>query len=130
MEKRTLYALLAMVALGAIAFAVLRSPEKGQRKGPPPRPVAAIKASEVGKRELTNGQNEKTVLERTGASEWRVRSPGDWKADLQGVKQVLDGLEKLSFADVASENVDKQAELGVAGGQGARIVAKNGGGAT
>ena len=30
----------AVVALGAIAFAVLRSPEKGQRKGPPPRPVA------------------------------------------------------------------------------------------
>ena len=40
MEKRTLYALVAVVALGAIAFAVMRAPEKGQRKGPPPRPVA------------------------------------------------------------------------------------------
>lgn len=130
MEKRTLYALLAVVALGAIAFAVLRSPEKGQRKGPPPRPIAEIKAADVGKLELTNDKNEKTVLDKTGASEWRVKSPGDWKADQQGVKQVLDGLEKLTFADVASQNVDKQAELGVADGKGARIVVKNGGGAT
>ena len=130
MEKRTLYALLAVVALGVIAFAVMRAPEKGQRKGPPPRPVAEIKAADIGKLELTNDKNEKTVLEKTGASEWRVKSPGDWKADQQGVKQVLDGLEKLSFADVASENVDKQAELGVADGKGARIVAKNGDGAT
>jgi hypothetical protein len=130
MEKRTLYALVAVVALGAIAFAVLRAPEKGQRKGPPPRPVATIKASDVAKLELTNDKNEKTVLEKTGASEWRVKSPGDWKADQQGVKQVLDGLEKLSFADVASENVEKEAELGVADGKGPRIVAKNGGGAT
>src|SRR4051812_30751727 len=130
MEKRTLYALLAVVGLGAIAFAVMRSPEKGQRKGPPPRPVAALKASDVGKLELTNDKNEKTVLEKTGASEWRVKSPGDWKADQQGVKQVLDGLEKLTFADVASENVEKQGELGVADGKGARVVAKKGDGTT
>ncbi|MGZ3426106.1 MAG: DUF4340 domain-containing protein [Polyangia bacterium] len=127
MEKRTLYALLAVVALGAIAFAVLRSPEKGQRKGPPPRPLAAIKASDVSKLELTNDKNEKTELERVSASEWRVKSPGDWKADQQGVKQVLDGLEKLTFADVASENVDKQEELGVADGKGTRVVARTGG---
>ncbi len=130
MEKRTLYALIAVIALGAIAFAVLRSPEKGQRKGPPPRPVAEIKSADVAKLELTNDKQEKTVLERTGASEWRVKSPGDWKADQQGVKQVLDGLEKLSFADIASENADKQAELGVADGKGARLVAKNGSGTT
>src|SRR5262249_2743553 len=122
MEKRTLYALLGLVALGGIALAVMRSPEKGQRKGPPPRPVAELKATDIGKLELTNDKNEKTALERTGASEWRIKSPGDWKADQQGVKQVLDGLEKLTFADVASENADKQAELGVADGKGARIV--------
>ena len=43
---------------------------------------------------------------------------------------MLDGLEKLTFADVASQNAEKQAELGVADGKGPRIVAKNGGGAT
>jgi len=130
MEKRTLYALMAVIALGGIAFAVLHAPEKGERQGPPPRPVAEIKAADVARLELTNDKNEKTVLEKAGASEWRVKEPGDWKADQQGVKQVLDGLEKLTFADVASENVDKQAELGVADGKGAHVVAKNGGGKT
>jgi hypothetical protein len=131
MEKRTLVALVAVLALVAIAFAVLRSPEKGQRKGPAPRPVAVIKATDVAKLELTNDKNEKTVLERNGAGGvWRVKEPGDYKADQQGIKQVLDGLEKLSFADVASQNVDKQTELGVADGKGARIVAKSGSGAT
>jgi hypothetical protein len=127
MEKRTLYALVAVIALAAIAFAVLRAPEKGQRKGPPPRPIATIKASDVSKLELTNDKNEKTLLERVSATDWRVKSPGDWKADQQGVKQVLDGLEKLTFGDVASENVEKQVELGVADGKGARIVARTGG---
>lgn len=130
MEKRTLYALIAVIALGGIAFAVLRSPEKGQRQGPPPRPMAEIKAADVARLELTNDKNEKTVLEKTGASEWRVKEPGDWKADQQGVKQVLDGLEKLTFADVASQNVDKQAELGVTDGKSAHVVAKNGAGKT
>lgn len=129
MEKRTLYALIAVIALGGVAFAVLRAPEKGQRQGPPPRPVPAIKAADVATLELTNDKNEKTVLQKSG-SDWRVKEPGDWKADQQAVKQVLDGLEKLSFADVASENVDKQAELGVADGKGARVVAKDGGGKT
>jgi len=125
MEKRTLYALIAVVALGALALVVLRSPQKGQRKGPPPRPIAEVKAADVAKLELTNEKQEKTVLEKTGAAEWRVKQPGDWKADQQGVKQVLDSLEKLTFADTASENADKQAELGVADGKGARLVAKN-----
>jgi hypothetical protein len=128
MEKRTLYALVAVLALGGIAFAVLRAPEKGQRQGPPPRPIAEIKASDVAKLELTNDKQEKTTLERVSATEWRVKSPGDWKADQQGVKQVLDGLEKLTFNDTASENADKHAELGVADGKGARLVAHAGGG--
>jgi Domain of unknown function (DUF4340) len=128
MEKRTLFALLAVVALGAIAFAMLRGPEKGQRSGPAPRPVAVVKAADVLTLELTNDKNEKTTLSRQ-SGQWRVTAPGDWKADQQGIKQVLDGLEKLTFADVASQNVDKQAELGVADGKGARVTAKGANGA-
>jgi Domain of unknown function (DUF4340) len=125
MEKRTLYALLAVIALGGIAFAVLRSPEKGQRQGPAPRPIPEIKANDIAQLELTNDKGETTKIERVGA-EWRVKSPGDYKADQQGVKMVLDGLEKLTFSDIASQNPEKQAELGVADGKGARVVAKNG----
>src|SRR4051812_5714684 len=114
MEKRTLLALVALVALGGAAFAGLRTPEKGQRKGPPPRPIAEIKASDLGKLELWNDKQQHTVLEKTGASEWRVKEPGDWKADQAGIKQILDGLEKLQFADTVSESREKHGELGVA----------------
>ena len=107
------------------ALAARRASARGRRRGRSP----AIKAADVAKLELTNDKNEKTVLEKSGA-EWRVKSPGDWKADQQSVKQVVDGLAKLTFADVASENADKQAELGVADGKGARVVAKDASGKT
>lgn len=128
MEKRTLVALLAVIAIGLIAFVVMRAPEKGQRQGPPPRPIAEIKAADVARLEVTNEKQEKTVLERTGSSEWRVKEPVDWKADMSAVKQLGDGLEKLAFHDTASENADKHEELGVADGKGARVVAKSAGG--
>lgn len=132
MEKRTLYALLAVLAVGALALAVQRSPEKGQRKGPPPRPVAELKAADIARLELTNEKQEHTTLEKASApgNEWRVKQPGDWKADQTGVKQLIDALGKLGFADTVTENPEKQAELGVADGKGAHVVVKDAGGKT
>lgn len=129
MEKRTWFALIAVIALGAGAFAVMRSPEKGQRSGPPPRPIAEIKAADVASLEVSNDKQEKTVLDKSGG-EWRVKQPGDWKADANAVKALVDALGKLSFGDIVSENVDKQADLGVAEGKAARVVAKDAGGKT
>jgi uncharacterized protein DUF4340 len=127
MEKRTLYALLAVLGLGAIAFAVLRAPEKGQRQGPPPRPIAVLKAADITELEVFNEKQAHSVLAKSGA-EWELKDPGPFKADQAGVKQLLDSLEKLAFSDTASENPEKQAELGVADGKSARIVAKGAGG--
>jgi hypothetical protein len=126
MEKRTLLALVALVLLAGGALVVLRAPEKGQRKGPPPRPIPEIKAADLTHLEVTNDKQQKTVLEKSG-SDWRVKAPGDWKADQSAVKGLTDGLEKLTFADTASETADKHAELGVADGKGAHIVAQAGG---
>jgi hypothetical protein len=129
MEKRTLYALIAVIALGAGAFAVMRSPQKGERQGPAPRPVPEIKAADVARLELTNGKQEKTVLEKKG-DEWRITAPADWKADQNAVKQLTDALARLSFGDTVSENAAKHAELGVADGKAPRVVAKNASGTT
>lgn len=129
MEKRTLLALIAVVALGAGAFAVMRAPEKGERQGPPPRPVAEIKPADIAKLEVTTEKQDKTVLEKSGA-EWQIKQPGEWKADQNAVKQLVDALGKLSFGDTVSENPDKFADLGVADGKAARVVAKNASGAT
>ncbi|HEX4459121.1 MAG TPA: DUF4340 domain-containing protein, partial [Polyangia bacterium] len=133
MEKRTLYALLAVLAVGALVLVVQRSPEKGQRKGPPPRPVAELKAADIAKLELTNEKQEHTTLEKSGptaTAEWRMKQPGDWKADQSAVKQLLDAVGKLSFADTVTESADKHAELGVADGKGAHLVVKDAAGKT
>ena len=129
MEKRTVFALIAVVALGAAAFMVLRSPPKGERQGPAPRPIPEIKAADVARLEVTNAKQEKTVLENNGG-QWRITAPGDWKADQNAVKQLTEALGRLSFGDSVSENADKHAELGVAEGKAPRVVAKDAGGKT
>jgi hypothetical protein len=127
MEKRTLYALVALVLMGAGAFAVLRAPEKGQRQGPRPRPIAEIKAADVVALELTNEKQEKTTLEKTGDA-WRVKTPAEWPADGAGVKSLVEGIEKLAFGDLVTEGAEKHAELGVADGKAGRLTAKGAGG--
>jgi hypothetical protein len=127
MEKKTLWAVLAMVLLGAVAFAVMRSPEKGQRTGPPPRPIPAFKAADVVALETTTEKQDKTTLEKTGDG-WRVKQPKDWPADGTAIKALLDALEKLSYGDVVTEGKQKHEEMNVADGKAVRLVAKGAGG--
>ena len=124
MEKKTLYALVALVALGIGAVFAMRAPEKGERKGPPPRPIAAFKASDVASLEILTEKQEKTVLTKSG-DKWRITAPGDWPADAAGVKSLLDGLERLAFGDIVTETTDKHAELGVADGKAQRVTVKD-----
>src|SRR5690348_3558011 len=112
MEKKTLFALLAVVVLGVGAYAVLRAPEKGQRVGPAARPIPPLKAAEINHLELTSEKQDKTVLDRSG-DKWRVTSPKDWPADQAAVKTLTDSLEKMGFGDLVSSEKAKMAELGV-----------------
>jgi hypothetical protein len=122
MEKKTVYAIVAAALLGLGAFAILRQPEKGQRVGPPPRPVPVVKAADVARIEVANEKQEKTVLDRKGM--WRVSEPKDWPADQAAVKALLDGFEKLTFADMVTESPDKFADMGVADGKATRVTLK------
>jgi hypothetical protein len=126
MEKRTLLAVVLVVVLGAAAFLVMRAPEKGQRKGPPPRPIAALKAADVTGLEVWNDKQQHAVLEKSG-SDWRVKEPADWKADQAAVKQLTDALEKVTFGDVVTETKGKHEELGVSDGKAPRVVVKGAG---
>jgi hypothetical protein len=130
MEKRTLLALVLVLVAGGGALYVMRTPEKGQRKGPPPRPIAAIKAADLTGLEVWSDKQVHTVLEKTEKGDWRVKQPSDWRADQGAVKMLTDGLEKLSFGDVVTENKAKHDELGVADGKAPRVMAKGAGGKT
>jgi hypothetical protein len=74
MEKRTLYALVAFFVLGLGAFLVMRQPDKGDRVGPKPRPVAAFKAADIQTLEVTSEKQEKVTLEKAGTT-WRIKQP-------------------------------------------------------
>lgn len=127
MEKKTLYAVIAVLALGLSAVLVLRSPEKGQRVGPPPRPIPQIKAAEITGLELTTEKKEKVVLEKQpGSASWRLKSPGDHPADPQIVKSVTEGIEKLGFGDQVTEGTAKHDELGVSDDKATHLVVKSG----
>src|SRR5260370_98858 len=127
MEKKTLYAVIAGGALGLAAMLVLRSPEEGQRVGPPPRPIPEIKAAEITGIELTTEKKEKVVLEKQpGSASWRLKSPGDHPADPQLVKSMTEGMEKLSFGDQVTEGTAKHDELGVTDDKATHVVLKSG----
>jgi hypothetical protein len=132
MEKKTLYALIAVVVLGAGAFAVMRAPEKGQRVGPPPRPIPAFKAADVAAIDLVTEKQEKISLGKAPAPDgsWRVKAPGDWPADAAAVKSLLDGLERLAFGDQVTQGKEKHEDLGVADGKAQRVTVKNASGTT
>jgi hypothetical protein len=92
MEKRTLYAAVFVVLLGLGAWAALRSPDKGEHRGPAPRPFRAIKSADIVRLEVTSQKNEKTTLEKKDGA-WRVTAPSDWPADAQAVKSLTDAID-------------------------------------
>jgi hypothetical protein len=129
MEKRTLYALVGFAVVGLAAFLVMRAPEKGQRSGPRPRPIEAVKAADLTTLDITTDKGEKTTLEKSGTA-WRVKAPKDWPADNAAIKTLTDGLEKMTFGDLVTESKDKHEEMGVADGKATHLVAKGAGGKT
>lgn len=123
MEKKTLLAVVALLGLGVAAALSLTKPQKGQRTGAAPRPVAALKAADVTELEITSDKQTKTTLKKV-ADVWKLDGPEARNADPSQTKNLVDGLEKLSFGDVVTENEAKHEEFGVAEGKAARLVAK------
>jgi hypothetical protein len=126
MEKRTLYALIGFFVFGLGAFFALRAPEKGDRSGPKPRPIPALKAADIQALELTSEKQEKVTLAKSGTA-WKITSPKEAPADSAGVKSLLDALEKLAFGDMVTDQKDKQDEMGVGEGKADRVVVKGAG---
>src|SRR4051794_25275476 len=99
MQQKTLIALGALIVLGGLALLTLHAPEKGERTGPRPQPIASLKAADVKELELTStGQT--TKLEKEGGG-WKIVAP-KFQTDLADqslVKTAVDQLEKLTWGD-------------------------------
>ena len=123
MNRKTALAFGAFVLLSVIAFIALRAPEKGERRGDKPRPIAKINPTDFDTLEVTHNK-QTTALHREGAK-FTVTSPVSYPADESAAKAAFEAVEKLDFGDVVTDQKAKQAEFEV-GDDGLRIAAKKG----
>ena len=129
MEKKTLYALVAFVALSVAAVVSLRSPDKGERVGERPRAVAEIKAGSVGTLEVSQpGDKDKVTLVKKG-DKWQVTAPYDKPADPSTAKTAAEALEKVRWGDLVTQQKGRHAEFEVSDDKAVHVVAKDTGGA-
>lgn len=129
MERKNIFALLALVVLVGLAVLSMRSPEKGDRVGERPRPVAEIKAANITTLEVTQpGGKDKVTVTKKG-DKWQVTSPFDKPADQGAAKSAVEALEKLKWGDVTTQKKETHAELEVSDDKAVHVVAKDSGGA-
>jgi hypothetical protein len=124
MNRKTLTALGVLAVLSLIAFFALRSPEKGERRGERPRPIAKLKTGDFDTIEVSRAKLT-TVIHKEGGK-FKVVSPTPYPADENAAKQAFDALEKLEFGDVVTDQKAKQLEFEVDEANGLHVVAKNG----
>lgn len=121
MNKKTLLAGGVFVALGLVAFVVMREPEKGQRTGEAPRPVP--KLTDFDTLEVT--KDAKTTTIKKDGAVYKVTAPVAYPADQDSAKAAFEGLEKLEFGSIVSDQKAKHDEFEV-GDKSLRVVVKKG----
>jgi hypothetical protein len=123
MNRKTLIAFAVFAVLTVIAVAMLRAPQKGERRGEAPRPIARLKNTDFDTLEVT--RSKVTSVIRKEGGKYKVVSPAPYAADENNAKQAFEAIEKLEFGDIVTDQKAKQGEFEV-GDDGLRVVAKNG----
>ena len=125
MNRKTLIAGAVFAGLIIVAVLVTRSPEKGSRKeGEAPRPVAKVAPGGIDTVEVTKA-GVTTVIKKDGAN-YKVEKPVPYAADQEAAKQAFEGLEKLEFDGIISDQKAKHDEFEV-GANSVRVVGKKAG---
>jgi hypothetical protein len=124
MNRKTLTALAALAVLSLIALFALRAPEKGERRGDRPRPVAKLKSGDFDTIEVTKAKVT-SVIKKDGAK-YKVMTPTPYPAEENAAKQAFEALEKLEFTDIVTDQKSKHTEFEVDDNTGLRVAAKKG----
>ena len=123
MNRKTQIALAAFVVLGLITFFALRQPEKGEVVGERPRPVPRLKAGDYDTIAVTKGGTT-TVIKKDG-DKYRVTEPANYPADEAAAKGLFEGVEKMEFGTIVTDQKAKQGEYDVAD-TGLKVAVKKG----
>lgn len=121
MNRKTLGALFVFILLLGIVYYLYTRPEKGEREGARPRPLAAIDIKQV--KQVTITRKGKTVvLARKGKDRWQLTKPVSYPADKGAVEGMMDKLKDLEFGDLVTELKGKHAEHEVDDAKGIHVV--------
>lgn len=129
MEKKTLYALAALLILGVVAIIVTQRPDKGERVGDKPRPVPEIKADKVALLQITQPEGKDAVTLQKRGDKWQVTAPYDKPADQAAVKSAVESLEKMKWGDISTQRKEQHKEMEVSDDKAVHVVAKDSAGA-
>ena len=125
MNKKTLIAAGAFVALAIIALVTLRQPEKGERASDHPRPIPTLNPVDITTLDVTKGGVTTTIKNEGGI--YKVTAPVSYPADQAAAKSAFEALGKLDITDLVTQQEAKQAEFEVDDKTGVRLVAKHDG---
>jgi hypothetical protein len=125
MNKKTLIAAGAFVALAIIALVTLRQPEKGERASDHPRPIPTLSPVEITTLDVTKGGVTTTLKNEGGI--YKVTAPVSYPADQAAAKSAFEALGKMDITDLVTQQDAKQAEFEVDDKSGVRLVAKHDG---
>lgn len=113
MNRKTGIALVLFVVLLGLAIWVVRQPEKGQRVGERPRPLAKVEQKAIKKLTIT-AKGTTVVLTKADKGEgWTLLQPVSDAADQPNVDTALETIAELSFGDLVTERKEKHAEYEV-----------------
>lgn len=140
MNRKTLIALVVFVVLLGIVYFLQTRPEKGERVGERPRPLAKMELKKLDKITII-AKGKTVVLQRVAEAKakagdkdkkkeadkeedkgrWELVKPVRYKADKYASDSVLEKLEGLEFGDLVSEQKAKHAEYEVDDKAGIRV---------
>jgi Domain of unknown function (DUF4340) len=103
---------------------VLRQPQKGERVGERPRPIAKLAPGSFDTIAVTKA-GVTTTIAKVG-DKYNVIAPVKYPADENVARQAYEALEKLEFGDTVSEQKAKHAEFEVDDAKALRVVARKG----
>jgi hypothetical protein len=111
MSRKNLTTLVLLAVLTVVAIVVLRRPEKGQRVGDRPRPIAKLAAGSFDTLTVTKADVATTI--KKDGDKYKVVAPVQFPADENVAKQAFEAVEKLEFGDIVSDQKAKHAEFEV-----------------
>ena len=129
MTSKTTVALLAFIVLLGLVYFIQSRPDKGERRGERPRPMAKLVAGTI-KRVTISAKGATVTLERDGpdktSDQWRLVKPVIYPADKYAASSLAERLEKLEFGDLVTELRSKHAEYEVDEKSGVHVVVAEG----